>query len=266
METPPMAILHMETRQIGKGDLMVFRKGNIPWNRGKKTGQTSWNKGFPSELQPFFGRKHTNESKKKISDAHKGKQRSEETKRKISKKLRNKKDTLETRMKKSLAQMGHPYRGGSRSKGYKMSEESKQKISMANKGRKHTEETKKKIAISARRIRLNRPPFPKKDTLIERILCSGLDTLETKYAKHVSVCGVCQPDIVFSKLRIAVFADGDYWHSKEFKNGKVWKRDRNQDKTLRENGWKVLRFWGSQIKNNPKKCVNEIVWEVTRCQ
>jgi DNA mismatch endonuclease (patch repair protein) len=62
-----------------------------------------------------------------------------------------------------------------------------------------------------------------------------------------------------------IFADGDFWHGKDFKKWKskipvFWRkkiatnilRDRFQDKALRKAGYRVLRFYGSKIKRNPE--------------
>jgi DNA mismatch endonuclease (patch repair protein) len=72
-----------------------------------------------------------------------------------------------------------------------------------------------------------------------------------------------KPDMVFPKSKIAIFADGDFWHGKNFnkwKDGipKFWQtkialnmaRDKRDSKTLRKKGYKVIRFWGSKIKKN----------------
>ena len=64
---------------------------------------------------PLFGKKQTNEHKRKLSEAHKDKKLSEETRRKISKARKNKKHTKEAKLKISLAKRGknHPnWRGG----------------------------------------------------------------------------------------------------------------------------------------------------------
>lgn len=241
-------ISETKRRQYAKGEL-------IPWN-----------KGIPSNEQPFFGKRHSKKTRRKMSESKKGKPKSEETKMKISKTLTGRRDSIETRLKKSRSQMGHRYRGGGTPIGFKHSDETKKKISEKAKGRKHSEETKRKIAIASRKIRLNRSPFPQKDTSIEQTLHDGLQKHGIKHEKHITVCNICQPDIVFSDKKIAVFADGDYWHSKEFKNGTAWKKDRNQDKVLRKNGWIVLRFWGSEIESNPYRCIEKIISEVKECQ
>jgi len=97
--------------------------------------------------------------------------------------------------------------------------------------------------------------FPVKDTSIEVALQEELDRHGLVYQKHLPVCGLCQPDIVFPELKIAVFADGDYWHTKD---ERAIKKDQYQTNVLTEAGWIVLRFWGSEIRNNLHYCVNEI--------
>lgn len=74
-----------------------------------------------------------------------------------------------------------------------------------------------------------------------------------------------KPDVVFLKRKIAVFADGDFWHGKDFekwdkKIPDFWQkkiasniaRDLTQTKALKKQGYKVIRFWGSVIKKNPR--------------
>lgn len=66
-----------------------------------------------------------------------------------------------------------------------------------------------------------------------------------------------RPDFVFPKLRLAVFVDGCFWHgcplheTKPRHNAAFWRakfasnkaRDRLVTRTLRQNGWRVLRIW-----------------------
>lgn len=80
------------------------------------------------------------------------------------------------------------------------------------------------------------------------------------------------PDFVFPGYKIAIFLDGCFWHgcpkcklcpgtNKRFWNAKIRtnrKRDSAAKKQLTGNGWKVLRFWEHDIKNNPNKVINRI--------
>lgn len=73
-----------------------------------------------------------------------------------------------------------------------------------------------------------------------------------------------KPDFVFTKERIAVFVDGEFWHghptlgsipktNQEFWIEKIERnreRDRIVNRTLRKRGWIVVRIWQSQLKNN----------------
>ncbi len=121
-------------------------------------------------------------------------------------------------------------------------------------GKTRSEETKQKQREKA----LKRTPL-KKNTSIEIMLQKELSKRGIKYETHFPVCGICQPDIVFPNKKIAVFADGDYWHAKEFKEGLVWRRDRKQERVLEDDGWRVLRFWGHELRENVEKCVDMIL-------
>lgn len=74
-----------------------------------------------------------------------------------------------------------------------------------------------------------------------------------------------RPDIVFTRLRVAVFWDGCYWHGcadpacgngprPGIRNGHYWlpkiaanrERDARQSAALKWAQWRVLRFWGHE--------------------
>jgi len=83
-----------------------------------------------------------------------------------------------------------------------------------------------------------------------------------------------KPDIAFLPLRIAVFCDSDFWHGYNWQERKYdfkskrdfwWKkiernveRDAEVTKTLQEQGWTVLRFWGHEIKADLDRCLDTI--------
>jgi len=181
-----------------------------------------------------FGYKQTKEHKQKLSEAKlknpvrywKGKKRSEETKIKISK-----------------AKSGFNHHMW----GKHVSEEVKRKISNSEKGKILSNETKNKI----KKARLKQI-IPIKDTLPERILQKTLDDLNIKYNKHKAIIG--QPDL-FIEPNICIFADGDYWHNIPDQTTK----DVMINTTLTKQGYKVLRFWEHNIKNDIETCKNKIL-------
>ena len=92
-----------------------------------------------------------------------------------------------------------------------------------------------------------------------------------------------KPDIAFTKYKIAIFCDGEFFHGKDWEvlkpkleksnNSEYWinkidrnrKRDHEIDQELLFLGWTVIRFWGKDIKKNLEECVQvveEIVFEV----
>jgi len=70
-----------------------------------------------------------------------------------------------------------------------------------------------------------------------------------------------KPDLVFPKKRVAIFADGCFWHGHTCRNvipkrnAEYWRqkvlRNRKRDtlvkRTLFNKGWKVVRLWECQI-------------------
>ncbi len=80
-------------------------------------------------------------------------------------------------------------------------------------------------------------------------------------------------DIVFRKVRIAVFIDGCFWHGcpDHFKqpgtNSEYWRdkvdgnrrRDRETDALLIKGGWQVLRFWEHEDPGDVARMVERLV-------
>lgn len=120
--------------------------------------------------------------------------------------------------------------------------------------------------------RKNMQAIRSKDTKPERMVMDELKKRRIYFAKHVSKIEG-RPDIVFRRKKVAVFIDSDFWHcnKKNFKmprtNTEFWaekisrnvKRDRYVNRTLKKQGWHVLRIWESDIKKNVDKCVDRIV-------
>lgn len=81
----------------------------------------------------------------------------------------------------------------------------------------------------------------------------------TGWRRHQPIFG--KPDFVFSKLRLAVFVDGCFWHScplhstKPKNNSAFWQqklavnqeRDRVVTRRLKKAGWRVLRLWEHEL-------------------
>lgn len=89
-----------------------------------------------------------------------------------------------------------------------------------------------------------------------------------------------RPDIIFRRERVAIFVDGDYWHSRTLqeKGLKALKRtlvtptreywlakfqrnvarDAQVNAELRSNGWTVLRYWESDLKRDVKPIAKRI--------
>ena len=59
-------------------------------------------------------------------------------------------------------------------------------------------------------------------------------------------------DFGIPELKIDIECDGECWH----KDGNS--RDRKRNWFLRNNGWKIIRFKGEEIKTNIEECIEKI--------
>lgn len=83
------------------------------------------------------------------------------------------------------------------------------------------------------------------------------------------------PDIAITRLKIAIFVDGEFWHGQNWEERKqklrsnrdYWiekieenmARDRRNDAHLAEQGWQVIRFWEKEVLKDPDGCVQKIL-------
>lgn len=123
--------------------------------------------------------------------------------------------------------------------------------------------------------------IPSKNTKPELLLRRALHSNGLRYrTNYKDLPG--KPDIVFTKARLAVFVDGDFWHGHNWvirgyesledelgRYSQYWKdkilrnieRDQEVNDMLEEMSWTVLRFWESDINNDLGQCVQKIVGE-----
>ena len=122
-------------------------------------------------------------------------------------------------------------------------------------------------------IHYNMQRVKSKDSETEKILRNALWNKGYRYRKNVKdVFG--HPDIVFKSKKVAIFCDSEFWHGYDWERKKneiktrqdFWipkiernmQRDKEVNMKLSEEGWTVLRFWGTEIKKQTENCVKEI--------
>jgi DNA mismatch endonuclease (patch repair protein) len=125
-----------------------------------------------------------------------------------------------------------------------------------------------------------------RDTSPELTLRKALWACGLRYRLHVrSLPG--KPDLVFGKVRLAVFVDGDFWHGNQWRKrghasleaqfagspkADYWvpkidrnmRRDKRITAELLTNGWRVLRLWESDLKSHPNQCIETVVRSLER--
>jgi len=121
--------------------------------------------------------------------------------------------------------------------------------------------------------RKNMQAVKNKNSQIEKALGKALWVKGYRYRKNdISIFG--KPDFTFKKLKLAIFVDSEFWHGKDWEtkkfehksNQEFWynkierniQRDIEVNDYLLKNGWKVLRFWGEDIKKKMYFCIDKI--------
>lgn len=198
-----------------------FKKGIIPWNKGKK--------GVYSE-----------ETLKKISEASKRRIVTDATKEKIRLSLignrrrrgiKHKPETIE-RMRKSKA--GQP--------GRKWSKEQREKKSIQSLIR-FQKETIKEIKGG-------------KDGLtdIERIVFDELKKRDVRFEQQKIINGRFLVDFYIPSRNTIIECDGDFWHSLD----RVKKKDKSENAYLKKCGYRLLRWKGKDIKSDISNLLNQL--------
>jgi very-short-patch-repair endonuclease len=166
-------------------------------------------------------------------------------------------------------------------------QETKDKMSMRRKkwhtenahpllGKCHSDETKKKM--SAAKIGMyvgeKNPMYGKKHTpesLKKMFVCRPMNSLESKVAAELDRLGLkytyqffindgelCRSyDFKLKRRPIIIEADGDYWHGNPNTThhcpsvNDIQENDKLKEKMAEERGYKVIRFWESDVKKDP---------------
>ncbi len=86
---------------------------------------------------------------------------------------------------------------------------------------------------------------------------------------------VGKPDIALKKYKTVIFIDGEFWHGYNWEerkhkiktNREFWipkierniQRDEEVNAALREKGYKVFRFWETEVKKDLKACLEKVL-------
>jgi DNA mismatch endonuclease (patch repair protein) len=115
---------------------------------------------------------------------------------------------------------------------------------------------------------------PRKDTAAEVALRKELHARGLRFRKDCKPDSSlrCKADVVFRKAKLCVFVDGCFWHrcplhfSPPRANSAWWaekiesvvERDSRQGRLLLDHGWKVLRFWEHEVREDVSSCAAAI--------
>lgn len=98
----------------------------------------------------------------------------------------------------------------------------------------------------------------------EKILRQELLKENINFIKHKPILNIKHRyncDIFIPSANIVIECDGDYWHHYPNGNEIDWIRNRE----MYHAGYKVLRFWEHEIKNDLQGCVNDIKEYLKEC-
>jgi DNA mismatch endonuclease (patch repair protein) len=129
---------------------------------------------------------------------------------------------------------------------------------------------------SPRASKAARGASAKRDTKCELVLRRAVFARGLRYRVDVKRLPG-RPDLVFSRAKVVVFCDGDFWHGRNLAeriakledghNAPYWvakitrnvERDGEQRLSLEGEGWLVMRFWESDILKDVERIADEIL-------
>jgi len=273
-----------------------FKKGSIPHNKGKQATEKTKKKISEAMNRPEVKKKRSEDMKGAKNPMYgkpaynRGISPSLETKKKISESLKKiiriySKEDREIRSKRAkewFAIHGHNRKGTKDTpatfkkkslaqKGKKKSKEHREKIGLANTGRIVNRDTRAKISAARAKQK-----FPYKDTKIELITQSILEENNIIFKKHKNYKlseSNHQADITIEPDKI-IEVNGDYWHfnpkiyhaesTQKLRNQSIlakekWVYDKYVIDGMKQQGYKVLVVWESELKNELDKTTKKIL-------
>ncbi|MCP4364227.1 MAG: DUF559 domain-containing protein [Planctomycetes bacterium] len=110
-------------------------------------------------------------------------------------------------------------------------------------------------------------------TRLEKAMESLLRREKIRYNRQPKLTG--KPDFKIQGTNILVFCDSSFWHGRREKeitgeafrkNKAFWQdkllknkeRDKRTNRALRKEGWKVVRFWDTDILKRPEKVAKRL--------
>ena len=110
-----------------------------------------------------------------------------------------------------------------------------------------------------------------KDTAPERMLVQAMQAINLHFEEYPHI-GKVRPDFSLPDIPAAVFLDGCFWHGcpdhyvrprtrEDFWAKKLAgnvERDRRQTAALEAAGWRVLRFWECEVREDPTRVAEDI--------
>lgn len=205
-----------------------------------------------------------------------GRRHTEETKRKMSAKAQGRKHTAASRAKMSAAKKGVPKTEerkrqiSEKLKGRVLSEETKRRMSEAVKRRFQDPERRKAHGVGRRKFWASLTPEERsKIALPGRLACLEATRLREPTSIEVAVAGVLRSmgltietqvlfryyiaDIFIPAHNLVVECDGDYWHS----TPQMKAHDAKRDRWFAKHDMKVVRIKECDIRANAEMAVRE---------
>ena len=216
---------------IEKNRLAHF--GKPTWNKGKKMLKIPFGKRLIWEKHPLFGKRHSEESLRKMRESHKKQMANPEFIKRLSeihKKRLSNPEEMKRQVEGSRRTLLRLYESGTFPK---------------------QENTSIERFIKAE--------------LIKRGYKEGTDFIHQYRFMNKFMCDFC-----FPKQKVVVEAYGDFWHGNPIKYAgkklhkhqiKGINRDKSKEayiKTVDNHSWTFLSFWESDIKKDVTKCVDRI--------